>query len=819
MPSLTKTIVFYLFAAMLALPLTLQAQSVENTINLYGTNFPQEKIHVHFDKEVYLPGETIWFKAYIFEEDIPTERSTNFYASLYDDTGKLIQTQLCPIFNATADGHFTIPDSIQSKQLICRAYTTWMLNFDNSFLFTKPIRLLNNNNSADSSKITPAVSLQFFPEGGDIIEGTRNTIAFKSNYNNGFPFELNGVIKNKETGEEIMPVTSLHDGMGRFDLEVSPGENFYAEWTDNKGSLVKTNLPKAKTSGVSLKLIIQKNNLIYNIVNKLSGDSLHVIMYMYQKVFFKTDISVPATQPFTGMVPVGKLPSGTMQLTVFNADWQPVAERVAFINNNNYTLNASISNKEISTQKRGRNIIEIEVADTIPANFSLSISDADLNGAPASSTIVTDLLLKGDIKGYIHDPTYYFSSNTDATVNANLDLVMLTHGWRRYIWDTLAAGKMPAINYFPENYLTVLGQVSKDILPRLDTAEIVNLIVKTIDSTQRFYFVRPDKNGLIKQAGLVFYDSAKVLFSFNKNKLLNPKMAFAKSNFTQIQPVYMGDCNSYLLPDTTGIIKFSQPASLFTYYNTNNTTKIKGDKTLLQGVIVKSGGRNNWKNDPLFLMDQKYTNGLFRSGPTSEAFDVLHDEMAAAKMDVLNYIGYHSSYIGLDNRGGDKKLKIGSGPPGIGPSTPPLIFIDENIVDASALQRLSITDVAYIKIVPHYLGTRNEDGEFVAAVSIYLKKGDDLIDRRPKETDLRFIKIPGYTPVKEFYSPDYSLSNTAMGTDARTTLLWQPYIFTDAGNRKIPVTFFNNDLSKKLRLVIEGINENGQMIHLEKIIE
>ncbi|HQW93419.1 MAG TPA: hypothetical protein PKY28_09990, partial [Ferruginibacter sp.] len=61
----------------------LNGQTIENSINGYGTDFPQEKIHIHFDKEFYLPGETIWFKAYLFEENLPSERSTNFYAALY----------------------------------------------------------------------------------------------------------------------------------------------------------------------------------------------------------------------------------------------------------------------------------------------------------------------------------------------------------------------------------------------------------------------------------------------------------------------------------------------------------------------------------------------------------------------------------------------------------------------------------------------------------------------------------------------------------------------------------------------------------------
>ena len=455
----------------------LKAQTVENSINLYGNNFPQEKIHIHFDKEVYLPGETIWFKAYLFEENLPGERSTNFYAALYDEEGKLIQQQFSPIFNSTTDGHFDIPDSLQSKQLICRAYTSWMLNFDTTFLFTKAIKLINKNAKDENTNAVKTVSLQFFPEGGDIIEGTRNTIAFKANYNNGLPFEINGVIKKQETGEVIMPIKSIHDGMGRFDVEVQANEKFYAEWTDNNGTTQQTYFPKSRPEGVSLKLVLQKDKLVYNIINKLPGDSLHVLMYMYQKVFYKTNLAVAATEPYTGAVPVSSLPTGIMQLTVFNANWQPVAERVAFINNNNYALGTTITNKETSTQKRGKNLIEIEVGDTIPANMSLSVTDADLNNEEATSTIVTNLLLNGDVKGYIHNPAYYFTNNTSDALKAKLDLVMLTHGWRRYNWDDMLVQKTPVINYPADNYLSAHGQITKDVMDKMPAEENINLIV------------------------------------------------------------------------------------------------------------------------------------------------------------------------------------------------------------------------------------------------------------------------------------------------------------------------------------------------------
>ncbi|MEP7254153.1 MAG: hypothetical protein ABI666_00185 [Ferruginibacter sp.] len=777
----------------------LKAQSIENSINLYGSNFPQEKIHIHFDKEVYLPGETIWFKAYLFEENLPSERSTNFYAALYDEDGKLIQEQLSPIFNSTTDGHFDIPDSLTAKQLICRAYTSWMMNFDTTLFFTKTIRLINKNGK-DENAVKAVVSLQFFPEGGDIIEGTKNTVAFKANYNNGLPFEINGVIKKQETGEVMMPFNSLHDGMGRFDIEIQPNEKLFAEWTDNNGATQQTYLPKAKPEGVSLKLVLQKDRLVYNIVNKLPGDSLHVLMYMYQRTFYKTNLSVSAALPYTGMVPVNSLPTGVMQLTIFNAAWKPVAERVAFINNNNYELGAAITNKETSTQKRGKNLIEVEVADTIPANMSLSITDADLNNEETNSTIVTNLLLSGNVKGYIHNPVYYFTSDTDDALKAKLDLVMLTHGWRRYNWDNMLVLKTPVIYYPADNYLSAYGQISKEVMAKITAEENVNLIVKTKDSTNNFYALTPDNNGLLKQNGLIFYDTARVLFSFNKNKIWNRQMAFSTSNYTYHQPQLINNYRDYFIRDTAGYVKFSSTASLFNYYNTNKANQPFNKEKTLQGVIVKSS-KYNWKNDPVYKMDEKYTSGSFRGGATSEAFDVMHDETADDSRDVLTYIKYRSNTL-LRGRG-----------------TGTLYFIDEHFADISEVEMLWMTNIAYIKIIYPYFSTRNEGGNLGVAISIYTKKGDDAIDRRPKDTDLQQVKIMGYSPIKEFYSPDYSQSNTNMGTDARTTLLWLPYIITDAANRKIPIPFYNNDLTKRMRIVLEGINEEGKMIHIEKIIE
>lgn len=793
---------------------SLFAQSFENTINLSGTNFPREKIHVHFDKETYSPGETIWFKAYLFEENLPSERSTNFYAALYDEEGKLIAQRTSPVSLKSSDGHFVLPDSIPATQLIFRAYTSWMQDLDSTLIFSRVIRIINATN--DEPGITPArgVNFHFFPEGGGILEGVVNTIAYKANYDNGLPFSVSAVLKKQETGEIVFPLNTVHDGMGKFDLQVMPNEKYYAEWFDENGQVHQTWLPEPGKTGLSLKCKVQKDDLYFNLINRTGSDSLHLLMYMYQKVFYKTDIKVDQNEAFTGVVPITGLPAGTVQITVFDVNWQPVAERVAFLNNK-YNFPVTVIVKKTSFGKREQNLIDIVVSDSVPANMSLSITDTELNNEYSQHSIISTFLLSSELKGYVHNPAYYFGDNQGPEINDKIDLVMLTHGWRKYNWADLKMGKMPVMyNRIDVDYLVAYGKIGEEALRKMEKNEPVNLLLRTADSTNYFYSLIPNEAGYLKQSGLLFYDSASLYFTFNKSKLLNKQMSVSKSNFTIKQPDRIYSYKSLLTPGSPGA-GVQQSGALFNYMmQLGKTGKFNNEKTL-KTVVLKSGGRRNWQNDPLVKLDERYATGMFAGGALGYSVDVLHDEKAWAKLDIFNYIRstVPGLTVGLFNLNTGRSLNYG------GRSV--FVYIDEHEMTSADLERLRTEEIAYIKFIPNYMGMGADPGgvSIRPVLSVYLKKGDDLIDRRPKETDLNVVKIAGYSPVKEFYAPDYSKSNTSAGADTRSTLLWMPYILTDKKNYRVPVTFYNNDFTGKFRLVLEGVNDNGKLVRIEKIIQ
>src|SRR5687767_11745456 len=144
------------------------AQVIDSMMDVYRDYYPQEKVHVHFDKSYYNPGETIWFKAYLMSGTTLSGISKNFYAEILNDKGVVLQRITAPVINSSAASSFAIPAAYTGQGLHFRGYTTWMLNFDTTFIFYKQIAVIGNN-VKPLAAATNKSSINFFPEGGDMV--------------------------------------------------------------------------------------------------------------------------------------------------------------------------------------------------------------------------------------------------------------------------------------------------------------------------------------------------------------------------------------------------------------------------------------------------------------------------------------------------------------------------------------------------------------------------------------------------------------------------------------------------------------------------
>jgi len=805
------------------------AQKIDSMINLYGERYPQEKIYVQFDKPAYNTGETIWFKSYLFAGIAPSLVSKNFYAELIDPTGKVLQQKLLPIYEGSSAGYFDIPANLPNSTLIFRAYTTWMLNFDTSFLFSKTIRILNKTTAAGTATTTAgakqtaakqpaaanaantanadAVSLRFFPEGGDLVTGLESVIAFKATDAYGLPVSAEGVIK--ETGGGTVAVLgTLHDGMGRFTIEPQAGKTYYAEWQDEKKQSHKTPLPAAKATGVTLQSTVSGNRQAFIVKRSIESPdnlkSLYLLAYFNQQVVYKARLNLKENFMVSGSIPLEGIPTGMLQMTLFDADWKPLAERISFINKEDYFFTTSLVPAIKNTERRGKNVLVIDVPDTLKANLSIAITDAGLSKTdPDADNIVSHLLLSGDLRGYIHNPYYYFTGNDD-TVRSHLDLVMLTNGWRRYKWDDLAAGKFPQIKFPRENYLAINANLTGVLPNQVPKNTQLNVFLEAKDSSRQLFLLSIDSSGKFEQDGLVFFDTVKVYYQFNNNKYLANKSVVNFSNGTWKGSAVVKPDSAWRVPmplDTSLLNRGQFFAAEAARIKPELEKKVK----ILETVTVKAKQKSKQQ-----LMDDKYTSGFFTGGDAT-SFDLTDDPSALGAYNIFSYLQGRVAGLQITTGAGGTQLSWRQATPSL--------FLNEMPVDVTAIENIPVSDIAYVKAFrPPFFGATG--GGAGGAIAIYTKKGGESTASNSSVGGLEKGRLTGYSAPKEFYSPDYSKDfPTSDIPDIRSTLFWAPYILTDKNSHKVTLQFYNNDVSKRLRIIIEGMNEDGQLTRVEKIIE
>lgn len=820
-----------IYRSLIALALTFTglgagyAQQIDSMVNVYGEKYPQEKIYVHFDKSAYNTGETIWFKSYLFAGIMPSPISRNFYAEILDQSGKVLQQKVLPIYEGSSAGHFDLPANLPPT-IVFRAYTSWMLNFDTTFLFSKTIRILNKTvpvappgttaakqtagskqGGAAAGSIPAAVSLRFFPEGGDLVTGIESVVAVKVTDQYGLPVNAEGVIKDA-SGAAAAVFNTTHDGMGRFTLEPQAGKTYYAEWTDEKKQTHKTPLPAAKATGVVLQCAPTGNRQAFII--KRSQESpenlktLYLLGYFNSQVVYKARLNLAQNFMVSGSIPLEGIPTGIMQMTLFDASWNPLAERISFVNKEDYFFATKVVPVVKSTERRGRNTLVIDVPDTLKSNLSIAITDAGLTKAdPDADNIVSHLLLSGDLRGYIHNPYYYFTGNDD-TVRAHLDLVMLTNGWRRFKWDELAAGKLPVIKFPRENYLALNATLTGVLPSQVPKNTQINVFLQAKDSSRQLFFLAMDSTGKFKQDGLVFFDTVSVFYQFNNSKHLANKAIVNFTNGTLKGPAIIKPDTAWRVPmplDTSLLNRGKYFASEAERLKPELEKKVK----VLETVTVKARQKTKQQQ-----MDERYTSGLF-SGGDATTFDLTEDVSAMGAMNIFSYLQGRVAGLQITTGGGGSQLQWRG--------ATPALFLNEMPVDVSAIENIPVTDIAYVKAFrPPFFGAMG--GGAGGAIAIYTKKGGDVSSSNTNVGGLDKSRLTGYALPKEFYSPDYSKESAQNELpDIRTTIYWAPYLLTDKNNHKLTLNFYNNDVSKRLRIILEGMNEDGQLTRVEKIIE
>ncbi len=433
-----------------------------------GYAFMGEKVYLHLDKPFYAAGESIWFSAYLVQASthLLTSSSGVLYIELLNDRGEIVLRKRILMENGRGNAQMDIPGELEEGAYEVLAFTNWMRNFDHGLFFSKKVNIYSSGATkkqrTSGEERQKDIDLQFFPEGGDLIAGIPAQVAFKAIDPDGVHVDVKGTIYDS-TNKKIADFKSSHLGMGTLILSPAGDISYYAILAGDAGKH-KYSLPEVRPEGFSMMvnnlkskgvdLLIKTSPKYHDAVFYLIARMRGVIYHKYKGRFQNRVTRVE--------IPKSKLPDGVLQITLFDDKGQPHCERLVFINNyQNPVINIRTSGSSFIQGQNSSVWLNLRDQDGKPIrNAALSVSLTSTQWVPYNKyqdNISTHLLLNNDLKGCIENPGYYFADDSRDRQRA-LDLVMMTHGWRRFSWRDLLEEEKPVFKYHHQQYLSVAGK-------------------------------------------------------------------------------------------------------------------------------------------------------------------------------------------------------------------------------------------------------------------------------------------------------------------------------------------------------------------------
>lgn len=752
-----------------------------------------EKVYVQYDRPYYTAGQTIWFKAYLYNSRFPSQLSSEIYLQVEDEGGKIIERSKYPVNGATVAGNILLDESLPGGYYTIKIITDKSAPDNASFFYSKNIFVYNAQERQKDTLLQKQISLQFFPESGHLIDRIKTQVAFKAIDERGNPVNVEGVIKTDSSGV-IANFKSFHDGIGKVSFTPHISEPLFAELNIN-GKTLKYPLPKIESSGLYMKISDAEGGKSFELTRSKNNsdffDTVRLVVKMNNDTVFETVIPFENNQSMVGMLKTEGIPSGIMHFIVLTKANIPLAERLTFVNNKEYISAPQLITIKRDSTKRGFNSYELKFPDTLDRTYAIAVSDAWAQDFPDKENIYSRLLLTSDLKGYVYNPGYYFEKDNAETKQA-LDNLMLTHGWTRYTWR-----KEPVTITNTNHYLLKFsGLVTDQRNGQPVTKGALGLQVISEDSTFQFYDAVVDNSGRFSLDSLIFYGNAKIYYSYANSN--------GKSVAVNIKPDEDKSDEIYKLLSSRGVEE-SQIEKLDTsfYGRIPSPQLFEGKYKQLSTVFVKTKVKR-----PEEKINEKYASVLFR-GSGKIIRDNINEPYNDKSQSVIDFVLNNIRTIAFDRDAGtlvnQKNFSLQSGK-----NWKVEVMLDEIAVPVTSARSITMDHVALIKFFEAgFVGVSSEAPG--GAVAIYMKKIDD--NKNPVTPgNEKFISYKGYAVTQEFYKPDYEhVSREHSAPDNRMTLYWEPVV--DKGARRF--SFYNNDISKKLNISIEGVDVSGKLIRYE----
>lgn len=437
-------VIILLFAAGIAAQQTIIPPVLSGQLENLSKNHIQEEVYIQTNKNIYETSEDLWFKGYVLDAQYftPSLKSKTLYVSLLQlPEKKVVWEEKYAVTNGFTNGHIYVHDTLQPGHYALVAQTGYSVNPDYDVIRSaRKIEVIQNIFALEGrNKVTEGVAIkpegidfQLMPEGGHLVAGITSKIAFKAVDKQGRPVDVKGTLFN---GNKAVPgINTFHAGMGSFYITPNPGEVYFVKLDGYPESYP---LPPVKPVGQAMQMLYEKDNVLAFKVTQSKGlqpQKMYIRLQMRGMVHSLAEFNLKDEKLIK--IKVDNLPQGIAEITLFNADLHPVAERLVFINEGK-KINLTTVLDKTDTGNKEKVTLKILAKDEngkpAVSHLGISVSDEIYHDFIESENIAGYYQLSAQLKGRICDPGYYFNEKNKNRRQA-LDLLLLTQGWRAYQW-------------------------------------------------------------------------------------------------------------------------------------------------------------------------------------------------------------------------------------------------------------------------------------------------------------------------------------------------------------------------------------------------
>ncbi|WP_412559708.1 hypothetical protein [Winogradskyella sp. MIT101101] len=787
-----------IFLLLLFFGLSISAQEDSEVLEAYEdyTEAAREVVYMHLNKSTYIKGESIGFTAYVMDkkDKKPSLLTTNLYVSIEDENKNVIKQKLIRVDDGVASNSFEVDSLFSSGYYNVKAYTNWMLNFNEQNHYVESVRIINPETEEyiEEERIENTVDAQFLPESGHLLSGVINNVGvvIKDNLGFGIPNAKGEVI---DSDNQILSTFETNQfGIGKFQLLPSTNETYKVNITSaNKDFTVNLD-QNVEPRGIIMSLKSLKSKVFVSLITNdetlenIKGNRYTLMAhngdnYDIMDIYFTDETVV------TKAIDYSNTATGVNILTLFNGEDKPIAERLFF---NHKGIDVLKTNDLSASRKRDTVTVNLGFkninSETINS-LSVSVLPEETKSYNRHNNIVSYTYLQPYLRGYIEQAKYYFT-DVDPKKQYELDNLLLTQGWSSYDWNTIFQNAPNQTHTF-EQGIRLKANLASDISDNDDNSFLMHAVA---DEEPRIFSLSEGENSfLIDNLFPVGSDKIYVSKMTKVNGLLPASLYF--QSFPSAIPRLTTDSRT-LNPKHDYKIEANIKPNVFKEFNFDEVQA-------LNEVVVQSE------------LDRKRTKmrefGKHKFGKIS-----VIEEEDRLLFNTLGQFLVSKGFNVIDNQGEfavEDRMYFADRTPN-GSRVGPEFFLDGMyIADTQIFYQYSLTNVGYIEINRQGIGEGARGARGV--IKIYSStKGSKSTNNQDTVQD---FKLPlSFSAEKKFYVPKYQsyFSDFYKGYGV---IGWEPKVKID---EKGIASFKIVKPRGNIKLFIEGIANDGSFIFEEKTI-